>query len=160
MFKYYVYRHIRLDTGRPFYVGKGKGIRAWSTRTRNLYWFNIVNKHGYKVEIVKFFQIEHDANQFEIKLIKVYKSLSLCESNYAEGGMGGNTWKYLPESHKQKLRAKASERSIGSKNPMYGKNAYENKTFQEMVVIGDRIRSRLRGSIKTFTEKHKANLSK
>ena len=26
---YYIYRHIRLDTNTPFYVGKGKGYRAY-----------------------------------------------------------------------------------------------------------------------------------
>ena len=34
--KFYVYRHIRLDTNEVFYVGKGFGKRAWETLTDQL----------------------------------------------------------------------------------------------------------------------------
>lgn len=41
--KYYLYRHIRLDTGNVFYVGIGTGRRAWKKENRNKHWHNIVN---------------------------------------------------------------------------------------------------------------------
>ena len=49
---FYVYVHRTADTGRIFYVGKGTKNRAWTKGSRNLHWRNIVNKHGYTVEIV------------------------------------------------------------------------------------------------------------
>ena len=52
MGNYGVYRHIRLDTNVPFYIGKGLNKRAFSKRDRNQYWHNIVNKYGYEVEIM------------------------------------------------------------------------------------------------------------
>lgn len=38
---YYVYRHIRPDTGEVFYIGIGGGKRANSIFNRNIYWKNI-----------------------------------------------------------------------------------------------------------------------
>ena len=36
--KYYLYRHIRLDLGSPFYIGIGKTEkRAYSKKNRNKY---------------------------------------------------------------------------------------------------------------------------
>jgi len=49
---FYVYRHIRLDNNRPFYVGKGSGRRAFIKTDRNDYWNKIVNKVNYKIEIM------------------------------------------------------------------------------------------------------------
>ena len=46
---YYVYLHIKEDTGQPFYVGKGHGNRCIQQDHRNQYWKNIVNKHGFDV---------------------------------------------------------------------------------------------------------------
>lgn len=51
---YYVYYHKRLKDNSIFYVGKGKGKRAYSKSMRNVHWQNIVNKDiGFIVEIIK-----------------------------------------------------------------------------------------------------------
>ena len=48
-----VYQHIRLDTNTIFYIGIGKNLkRPYSKNYRNNYWHNVVNKAGYKVEIL------------------------------------------------------------------------------------------------------------
>lgn len=88
LFKYYVYRHIRLDNNTPFYVGKGSGNRAFTKQHRNQYWHNIVNKHGYRVEIVKYFETGQDAYNFEFKLINLYKNYNLVKANLTDGGDG------------------------------------------------------------------------
>lgn len=49
---FYIYVHYRLSDNKPFYVGKGKELRAYSKKNRNQYWQNIVDKCGYRVEIV------------------------------------------------------------------------------------------------------------
>ena len=49
---YYVYIHRQRDSGEVFYVGKGRGRRAWSTYSRSKFWKSKVEKHGVIVEIV------------------------------------------------------------------------------------------------------------
>jgi hypothetical protein len=53
----YLYRHIRLDTNKPFYIGigsdtKGKYTRAHQKTNRNTDWYSIVKQTPYKVEIM------------------------------------------------------------------------------------------------------------
>ena len=85
---FYVYRHIRLDTNTVFYVGKGKDNRAYTKRRRNKYWTNIVNKVGYRVEIVQDKLSEKQAFDKEIKLIAKHKKKGECEANLTLGGEG------------------------------------------------------------------------
>lgn len=110
---FYVYRHIRLDSNKPFYVGKGQGIRAHRFGCRNKRWLNIAKKFNYKVEIVRYFNDENEALEFEKTLIKLYKSYNLCEANLVDGGKGSSGWK-VSEETREKIRqtllgAKVSE---------------------------------------------------
>jgi hypothetical protein len=70
---YYVYIHLRGDNNEVFYVGKGKGNRIKQRDGRNIYWKNIVNKHGYTYEIVEKELSEDSAFDLEIELIKFYR---------------------------------------------------------------------------------------
>ena len=48
-----VYQHRRNDTNSIFYIGIGKNTnRPYSKVGRNRYWWNVVNKFGYSVEIL------------------------------------------------------------------------------------------------------------
>lgn len=94
---YYIYRHIRLDTNKPFYIGWGKKLeedeykRSKSKNHRNSHWWNITNKTPFLIEIL----IESDNFDFilqkEKEFIKLYgrKDLGsgfLC--NKTDGGEG------------------------------------------------------------------------
>ena len=87
-----VYKHIRKDTNEVFYIGIGKTEkRAYSMANRNKHWYNIVNKCGYDVEILKTNLTKEDAIQIEIDLIKNYGRLDLKEGtlvNLTNGGEG------------------------------------------------------------------------
>lgn len=99
--KCYLYRHIRLDTNTPFYIGigtkKDKEIdnnyytRANSKNNRNNYWKHIVNKCGYKVEIL----LESDSYEFikqkEIEFITLYGRKDLNKGILVNMDDGGNT---------------------------------------------------------------------
>lgn len=91
-----VYRHRRLDNNSVFYIGIGNHkSRAYQTRSRNLFWKNIVSKTNYEVEIIAD-NIEYkDAKELEIFLINIYgrrdlNSGILC--NMTDGGDGNNNF--------------------------------------------------------------------
>lgn len=137
----YVYRHIRLDTNQPFYIGVGfscndiKYKRAYSNKNRNIHWNRIVNKTEYEVEIILDNLTDEEAFNKEIEFIKLYGKNSdggiLC--NISDGGNGGFLGKEVNEKRKrslhghsvssetrQKIRAKAIGRkaSVGTKIKM------------------------------------------
>lgn len=113
---YYVYRHLRNDTGKPFYIGRGKKRnnrpwvsaeyeRAFSKKGRSDYWYNIANKHGFEVEIMVDDLTFEECVDKEIELIKLYgKSKNgglLC--NLSDGGEG-NKNVVISDVVKKKLR--------------------------------------------------------
>lgn len=67
---YYVYVHRKATTGEIFYVGKGKGGRAWDAKVgRNPHWHRTVAKHGLRVELVQTGMQEWWAFELEQELI-------------------------------------------------------------------------------------------
>ena len=66
--EYYLYRHIRLDTNRVFYIGIGKSrcySRAKSKLDRNKHWINITRKTDYAIEIIVDSLSKDEAEQKE-----------------------------------------------------------------------------------------------
>lgn len=74
--KYYIYIHIREDTGEIFYVGKGTKTehkrpywRAFTKSSRNFLWKRITEKTSYKVIILEEFDNEQECLNREIEII-------------------------------------------------------------------------------------------
>ena len=148
---FYVYEHIRLDTGAIFYVGKGTLKRLTAARNRNRYWRNVVNKCG-GFEARKTF--EHVDEELvllaEVEKIDQLKRLGYKLCNITNGGEGTSGMVHTPESRakigiphskesyaraleKRKLlkisdetRKKFSLARAGNKNVMYGKTHSES----------------------------------
>jgi hypothetical protein len=87
---YYVYIHRRGDNNEVFYVGKGKGNRAYNTVGRNNYWKNIYKKCGRKVELVEVDISEQSAFDLEMELIKFYRESGHTLANLTNGGEGAS----------------------------------------------------------------------
>lgn len=83
---HYTYAHVRSDTGKIFYVGKGVGYRATAKGSRNPYWHNVVNKYGYKVEILAHWDTAEEAVSHESLLIACFKDMGYELANLTEGG--------------------------------------------------------------------------
>ena len=117
----YVYKHIRLDTNQPFYIGIGNDIkRAYSKCDRSGFWKNVVNKHGYKVEILHENITYDEAKEKEKEYIKLYGRMNNKTGvlvNFTDGGEGTHGFKMTEEQKK-----KISDAEKGEKNHNYGKH--------------------------------------
>ncbi len=71
---FYVYLHKDPKTGIPFYVGRGRGKRAYDRTSRHKEWHDFVETIGgkFKVEIVERNLRESDAGEIEANLIAKY----------------------------------------------------------------------------------------
>ena len=72
MNRYYVYKHLRLDTNECFYIGKGTKNRLFETQPRNQMWSAIADTVGFKAEKIADNLTEDDALEMERLLIKSY----------------------------------------------------------------------------------------
>jgi len=113
---FYVYQHLKADTGEIFYVGKGMGRRAFDKYHRSKYWKAIEAKYGVKVEFVKENISEAESLQLEIETIASYKKNGINLINMTEGGDGTTGYTHTDE-HRMKMSVKQS----GSNNPRFGK---------------------------------------
>jgi hypothetical protein len=124
---FYVYEHIRNDTNAIFYVGKGKGNRAYRINNRNEHWHNIVNKaQGFTVRFVAKDLDEELAYLCEEERIDQLEKLGIKLSNICPGGKGVGSGKKHPmygKSHPQKgiKRPEVAIKVSGKNNGMWGK---------------------------------------
>lgn len=124
---YYVYEWFIKNTGEIFYVGKGTGNRKDDLRKRNEYFMNIYNKYECENRIVKTFEVEQDAFDYEISLIRERRAENQAKANFHEGGLGGDVWKYAPQDKKDLFIEKMKEvngRRCGTEQ--FKKQASEN----------------------------------
>lgn len=81
---YYVYEWIRLDTLEPFYVGKGRDDRAYSFKSRNKH-FNDIIKYcdrlgiDYAVNILESNLTEEDYDVIRRKISESLKGRKFTE---------------------------------------------------------------------------------
>jgi hypothetical protein len=151
----YVYRHIRLDTNTPFYIGIGSHCsenkvetyaRAYS-RTRNKFWKYIADKTNYRVEILFENLTREDACNKEIEFILLYGRCNIKTGTLVNLTAGGDG--LLDPS--TNVRKRMSERAL-----------YNHKNhpelYQHTKITRDKISKALRGKKKS--DEHKLNLSK
>lgn len=164
MDKYFVYRHVRLDTNEVFYIGVGTKYidkrradsnpyrRAFLTACRNSFWKNIVAKTKYEVHII------YEADSYEIieekekEFIKLYgrkdlKLGSLC--NLTDGGKGQKNVHF--KKHSDETKKKMSDAAKGRKF------TEEHKEKLRIAKLANPVRY---WKDKKFSDEHKTNLSK
>lgn len=140
MSTWYVYRHIRLDTNQPFYIGIGckkNYARAFDFIKRSNYWLNIYNKSNIRVDIIYDDLSKEAASLKEQEFIKLYGRRDLNKGalcNLTDGGDG--IWNCIrSEETKKKLR----EQKLGSKNHRYGtKESQSTKEKRRTALSGQK----------------------
>lgn len=126
----YVYRHIRLDINKPFYIGISVDNnnysynRAYEKNRRNKIWNYIASKCDIEVEILIDNISYEEAKLKEKEFIKLYGRIDNKTgilSNLTDGGDGTlgmpcpHKGKKFSKDHVEKIRQK----KIGSNNPNY-----------------------------------------
>jgi predicted GIY-YIG superfamily endonuclease len=175
-----VYRHIRLDKNEPFYIGISKNMeRPYDKHRRNKHWKSIINRTGYRVDILFDNLPYEEAKKKEVEFISLYgrKDLglgTLC--NMTDGGEGTfglsknirkvisdklKGYKHSQET-KEKMKISNSGKNVGRKRSDETRNKisqvqmgkkHSNETKNKM---SEAHKGRKKGVI---TEQHKNNLS-
>lgn len=122
---FYIYRHIRPDTGEVFYIGLGRYQKKWkyqrahTTKNRNIYWQRIVNKcKGHFTVDILLDNLTQDQAVLKEKLfINVYGRSDLSQGTLCNMTKGGEGVGELSKESRKKI----SNSRRGEKNPMYGK---------------------------------------
>jgi hypothetical protein len=103
----YIYKHIRKDTNKVFYVGIGKNKnRKNSKYSRNEHWHSITKKTNFYSEIIEDNLTWDLACEREIFWIKFYGRADLNEGNLVNKTNGGEgvVGRIMSEEQKEKLR--------------------------------------------------------
>lgn len=153
-----VYRHIRLDTRKPFYIGIGvTPTRAYSKKGRNKHWHNIVDKHGYDVQILLEDLSYEEAKLKEIEFISLYGRHNISNGllcNLTDGGDG--SLGYKPTEEALLKISKTSKGRVKSKEQI--DKWKQNMSFTKSEETKEKIRQTLLG--KKHTEERKENQRK
>lgn len=137
----YVYRHIRLDKNVPFYVGIGRDkyfYRARSVKNRNRFWYSIVAKTDYEVDIMMDDISIEEARVKEQEFITLYGRADIKSGtlvNLTDGGEGCVGRSVTPEQVKAmiercrtpEIRANKSKSMIGNKRGLGHRHTDEQK---------------------------------
>lgn len=144
----YIYRHIRLDTNQPFYIGmSSQRKRPFQKSNREIEWKEIANRTPIRVEILFDDLSKNEAMEKEKELIALYKRQ--CDGgtlvNKTLGGMGICGFKKKPISESTRLKMSLARKGIPKPNhsiAMKGKPAknrksiycgFNGKTYKSMV---------------------------
>ena len=158
----YLYRHIRIDTNQPFYIGIAKNDDSSYARAhykykskRNKIWLDIINKTSYEVEILFDDLTWEEACQKEIEFIALYGRVDLKTGTLANMTKGGDGMVGVIRSEEYRLQV--SERQKDGKAYWFGKKL--SKEHKEKIAahlwgrkISEEHRKKLSDSIKG--EKH------
>jgi hypothetical protein len=154
----YLYRHIRLDRYEPFYIGIGKEkSRCFEKVKRNKFWFNIVAKTDYKVEILFDNLSWEDACKKEMEFIKLYgrKDLgtgTLCNLTIGGDGILGVV---RTEEYREKLRQVNTGKKMSENSVQKLKEALKGRRHSEETKL--KMGKTRKG--RKLSEAHKANIS-
>lgn len=112
--RFYVYYHVRNDSGHIFYVGKGSGRRLREVSNRkNPHWHNVVKKAGFTPVILLDNLDEPTALSYEMEFIAWCREAGYKLVNMTDGGESGvpTTETRLKMSTSAKLKPPISEKT-------------------------------------------------
>lgn len=150
---FYVYLHRRNDTRTIFYVGKGRGRRAFLRHGRSELWTRIAKKYGWSAEIIKDGLTEAEAFNLEVETIAGISGL--C--NFTSGGEGISGYTHTEESK----AAMSLYRKGKAQDPIH----IEARTIKlrgrkRTPEFGEAVRQRLLGRVASIETREKMSKAK
>ncbi len=99
MKQFYIYIHCR-PNGEPFYVGKGKGFRAYDFTHRKQHHKNVIAKHGKERILIytRNCESEAQAHAHEIWMIAWCRAQGYRLTNMTDGGEGMSGHKHTKQT--------------------------------------------------------------
>lgn len=156
---FYVYGHFTKNTNELFYIGKGKGNRAYECNTsRSIWWHNIVKKHGIVVKILHHNVTENEALLLETQLIKQYGRRDLKTGrlvNMTAGGEGSSGRILSIEAREKMSLAKMGKRYT-EEHKQNMSNSHKNVSDESRKKMSEIKRGKKR---KPFSQEHKRKIS-
>lgn len=142
---FYVYEWFIVDTNEIFYVGKGAKKRYLQTTKRNKIFNNYLKSANCNSRIIKTFQTEQEAFEYEHARIIELKAMNQAKANLDNGGNGGVNFIWTDEMRKYKsvynpMKDKSQRERMSMNNPMKNKATQDKvKPFVQKAIIIDGI---------------------
>ena len=140
---YYVYEWFLLDTDEVIYVGKGTGNR-YKVRKHNKFFNDFLKRFACDSRIVKEFENEADAFNYEYERINELKAKEQCVCNIREGGFGGTTEWWTDDlrerySEYNVMKSERQRKRMSEQNPMKNHEIAQKTNAQKKraVIIGN-----------------------
>lgn len=153
----YVYRHIRLDSNTVFYIGIAiKKCRINSSKSRNKYWHNIVNKHGMFAEIIEDGLTWNQACEREKYWINYYGKENL--SNLTDGG-DGSPGRKLSNETKSKISMSHKGKKLKPEHVKKISDGNKGKPKPKPDGFGEKISKIVTGTKRNEESKRKQSIS-
>jgi hypothetical protein len=157
----YVYKHIRPDTNQVFYVGIATNPnRIYSSRSRNKYWHNIVEKYGKIEEIIEDNLTWEVACEREKYWINFYgrKSSNGLLCNMTDGGEG-TIGKIVDQKTKDKISISKKGKKLSKEHINKISEGNKGKPKPKPDNFGEKMREIVKGTIRTDESKKKQSIT-
>lgn len=123
---FYVYEWYIKSTNEVIYVGKGFRNR-YRVKKHNKFFNEMIKRYDCDSRIVKEFESEQDAFEYEFVRIRELKSINQCVCNIHEGGYGGSTEWWTDDvrkkySEKNVMKSQNQRQRMSDNNPMKNKD--------------------------------------
>ena len=136
---FYVYEWFVKDTNEIIYVGKGTGNR-YKVRKHNDFFNDFIKRQECDSRIIKEFENEKDAFEYEYNRINELKDKGQCVCNNRPGGFGGMTEWWTDERRKSysvnnAMKSDEQRNRMKKNNPMKDKDVAEKSASKHRRVI-------------------------
>lgn len=142
---YYVYEFYIIETGEIIYAGKGINRRYKVRSGRNKLLTEMLKRYNCESRIIKTFNSEKEAFQFEYDYINQLKQKGQCVCNIHSGGAGGSGEYWTAElreeySKNNVMKSEKQRKRMREHNPMSNPKIAEKTNGQKRrpVIIGNK----------------------